>query len=90
MATSVGVEYSAPFYRGQGFFYAVNGFLGLGIFALASQEYLKMDPRGYNGHSAIPMDLTFDLGVKVDTEVGMFVISLANMFRMIPSVGRSL
>jgi hypothetical protein len=35
------------------------------------------------------MDLTADLGIKVDTAVGLFVFSLANLFRLIPSVGEA-
>jgi hypothetical protein len=33
------------------------------------------------------MDLTADLGIKVDTEFGVLVFSLANLFRLIPYVG---
>ncbi|MDJ0764338.1 MAG: BamA/TamA family outer membrane protein [Myxococcota bacterium] len=90
LAMSIGVEYALPFYRGKGFFYGVNGFVGAGIFALTSQSHLKIDPKGYSGYRAIPMDVTADLGIKVDTAVGLFVVSMGNMFRMIPSVGRSL
>ncbi len=90
LATSIGLEYSIPLYRGQNFFYGINGFIGAGVFALASQEYLKLDNPGYEGYKAMPMDLTLDLGIKVDTKVGLFIFSLANMFRMIPSVGGAL
>ena len=87
LAASIGLEYSIPLYRGSGFFYGVNGFLGLGVFALASREDLRTDPKGYEGYQVVPMDLTADLGVKVDTEFGLFVFSLANLFRLIPSIG---
>ncbi len=87
MAVSVGVEYSIPFYRGHGFFYGINGFVGIGLFALASEEDLSTDPKSYEGYKVIPMDLTMNLGIKVDTEFGIFVFSLANLFRMIPTVG---
>lgn len=87
LAVSLNVEYSIPFYRGDGFFYGVNGFVGLGIFALASRQTLRMNPQGYSGYQVIPMDLTADIGVKIDTKVGLFVFSLANLFRLIPSVG---
>lgn len=87
LALSIGVEYSIPFYRGHGFFYGVNGFVGLGVFALASRQTLRTDPKGYKGFQEIPMDLTADIGIKVDTAVGLFVFSLANLFRLIPSIG---
>jgi outer membrane protein insertion porin family len=89
LAANIGVEYSLPFYRGHGFFYGVNGFVGVGVFALASQQDLRTDPKGYEGYKVVPMDLTVDLGVKVDTEIGLFIFSLANLFRLIPSVGEA-
>ncbi len=89
LSASIGIQYSIPFYRGHGFFYGVNGFIGLGVFFLSSREYMKMDPKGYEGYQVVPMDLTANLGIKVDTEVGLFVFSLANLFRLIPSVGEA-
>ncbi|MCP4680281.1 MAG: BamA/TamA family outer membrane protein, partial [Deltaproteobacteria bacterium] len=89
LSISIGIQYSLPFYRGHRFFYGVNGFIGLGMFFLSSREYMKMDPKGYEGYQVVPMDLTANLGIKVDTEVGLFVFSLANLFRLIPSVGEA-
>ncbi|MDD5307950.1 MAG: BamA/TamA family outer membrane protein [Deltaproteobacteria bacterium] len=90
LAGSIGLEYSLPFYRGQGFFYAVNGFVGLGVFALCSREDLRTDPKGYTGFQVVPMDLTADLGVRVDTEIGLFVFSFANLVRLIPDIGEEM
>jgi outer membrane protein insertion porin family len=87
MALSIGLEYNIPFYRGQRVVYGVNGFIGLGLFALASSKHLRNDPKGYEKGQVIPMDLTADVGIKIDTEVGLFTISLANLIRLIPSIG---
>jgi outer membrane protein assembly factor BamA len=87
LAGSLNVEYSIPFYRGHGFFYGINGFVGVGLFALASRDDLRTDPKGYTGFEVVPMDLTADLGVRIDTEIGVFVLSLGNLFRLIPYVG---
>lgn len=84
LAGAINVEYSLPFYRGHGFLYGVNGFVGFGIYLLASREDFKVDPKGYEGYQVVPMDLTADIGVKFDTEFGLFVISLANLLRLIP------
>jgi len=35
----------------------------------------------------VPMDLTADIGVRFDTQVGVLIFSLANLFRLIPYVG---
>ncbi len=50
-------------------FYGINGFVGVGLFFLASREDLKIDPKGYEGYEVVPMDLTADIGIKVDTEI---------------------
>ncbi|MFO8073081.1 MAG: BamA/TamA family outer membrane protein [Polyangia bacterium] len=87
LAGSLNIEYSIPFYRGHRWIYGVDGFVGIGAFALASRRDLRTDPEGYSGFRAIPMDLTADLGIRVDTEFGVLVFSLANLFRLIPNVG---
>jgi hypothetical protein len=87
LAGSINVEYSIPFYRGHGFFYGINGFVGVGLFAIASGDDLRTDPQGYQGYEVVPMDLTADIGIKVDTSIGIVVLSLGNLFRLIPYVG---
>jgi outer membrane protein assembly factor BamA len=90
LAGSLSLEYSIPFYRGQGMVYGVNGFVNFGIFALASGEDLLTDPQGYQGYEVVPMDLTANLGVKIDTRIGVFLVSVANLFRLIPKVGEEM
>jgi outer membrane protein assembly factor BamA len=90
LAGSINLEYSIPFYRGQGMVYGVNGFVNFGVFALASEEDLRTDPQGYQGYEVVPMDLTANLGVKIDTRIGVFMVSLANLFRLIPKVGEEM
>jgi len=90
LAGSINLEYSIPFYRGQKMVYGVNGFINFGIFAIASREDLRTDPQGYQGYEVVPMDLTVNLGVKIDTRIGVFMVSLANLFRLIPKVGEEM
>jgi outer membrane protein assembly factor BamA len=87
LAGSLNLEYSIPFYRGAGMVYGVNGFIGVGLFALASGQDLRTDPQGYQGYEVVPMDVTANLGVRIDTRIGVFMVSLANLFRLIPTVG---
>ncbi|MBW2277011.1 MAG: BamA/TamA family outer membrane protein [Deltaproteobacteria bacterium] len=87
LAGSINVEYSIPFYRGHGFFYGIDGFVGVGLFAMASREDLRNDPKGYQGFEVVPMDLTADIGVRVDTEIGVLELTFGNLFRLIPYVG---
>ena len=87
MVGSLNLEYSIPFYRGAGLIYGINGFVGAGIFAIASKKDLRTDPKGYQGYEVVPMDLTFDLGVRIDTKIGVLIISMSNLFRLIPNLG---
>ncbi len=87
MALSINAEYSIPFYRGNRFFYQINGFIGAGVFFLASKDDFRYDPEGYTGFQQVPMDVTVDFGVRFDTKIGLFVFSLANLIRLIPYVG---
>jgi outer membrane protein assembly factor BamA len=87
IAASITLEYALPFYRGSGIIYGVNGFVAFGVFFLASKNHLKYDPAGYSGFELLPIDLTADIGIKVDTKVGMFVLSLANLLRLVPNQG---
>jgi outer membrane protein assembly factor BamA len=87
IAAAANLEYVLPFYRGHGAVYGVNGFVSFGVFFLASKEHLKYDPKGYSGYQLVPIDITADIGIKVDTRVGLFIISLANLLRLIPGQG---
>ncbi len=87
IAAAINLEYSLPFYRGHGVVCGVNGFVAIGLYFLTSKEHLKTDPRGYSGVQLVPMDLTADIGIKVDTQIGLFVVSLANLLPIIPNQG---
>ncbi len=87
LSASISLEYSIPLYRGHGFFYGINAYFGLGAFMLASRDHLRTETDRYKGFRAVPMDLTVDLGVRVDTRIGPIVFNLANLFRLIPAVG---
>ena len=70
------VEYAIPIWRRHGFVYGGDAFAALGVFAVAS-------PGDFNGLDAdawrnLPIDVTGDLGLRLDTYVGVFTISIAN------------
>jgi outer membrane protein assembly factor BamA len=87
IAAAVNLEYSIPLYRGGGPIYGVDAFLGAGLFLIASGNHLRVESQEYKGIRAVPMDFTADLGLRIDTGVGLFVVSLANLFRFLPLVG---
>lgn len=76
------VEYAVPLLRRRGFVYRGDAFVALGAFALASDRDLRARDGAWA--PAIPIDLTGDLGVRLDTAIGIFTLSVANALGRIP------
>jgi hypothetical protein len=75
-AARVLIDYAVPIWRRHGFVYGGDAFAAFGIFGQASDG--DLDPPGPFKLSALPIDLTADLGLRLDTYVGIFTISIAN------------
>lgn len=76
------VEYAVPLWRRRGFFYRGDAFAAFGAFALGSLDDLRV--RDTSTGRALPADLTADLGLRLDTYVGIFTVSIANALGRIP------
>jgi hypothetical protein len=76
------VEYAVPLWRKGAFIYRGQAFAALGLFALADLEDLRA--RDIPAREALPLDLTADLGLKLDTHIGIFTLSIANGLGRIP------
>jgi outer membrane protein insertion porin family len=76
------LEYAVPLWRRHGFVYRGDAFLAFGAFALASLDDMRV--RDTSVGRALPADLTADLGLRLDTYVGIFTISIANGLGRIP------
>ena len=87
IAGSATFEYIIPLYRGYGFLYGFDFFFGAGLIGLASEQDLYTKPQGYSDFGAVPIDITADLGLRFNTNWGVFGISASNFIRLIPSVG---
>ncbi|HXU06979.1 MAG TPA: BamA/TamA family outer membrane protein [Polyangia bacterium] len=70
------VEYAIPIWRRRGFIYGGDAFIGVGLLGVASPG--DFIPPGESGLRSLPIDLTGDLGLRLDTYVGIFTISIAN------------
>jgi outer membrane protein insertion porin family len=75
-AARVLLEYVVPIWRRHGFVYGGDAFAAAGLLGMASDG--DLDPPGPFRWSALPVDLTADLGLRFDTVVGIFTISIAN------------
>jgi outer membrane protein insertion porin family len=70
------VEYAVPIWRRHGFVYGGDMFAALGVFALASDG--DFDGPDRFAWRNLPIDMTADVGLRLDTYVGVFTISIAN------------
>jgi outer membrane protein insertion porin family len=70
------VEYAIPVWRRRGFVYGGDAFAAVGLLGMASDGDLS-PPDGLTW-SKLPIDLTADVGLRLDTYVGIFTISIAN------------
>jgi hypothetical protein len=87
LAAKVAVEYAWPLYRSRsGFLYGLDLFLSLGFYTLASAGDISLQIPGYAGASVFPIDLTGDLGFRIDTMIGLFRLSFSNVMGLIPQV----
>lgn len=78
-AAKIDAEYRIPLYRGVRSIYGVDFFASLGVYGLANESDFLDHPRGYSGFSTIPIDLTFNAGLRVDTQAGGFVFGVSNL-----------
>ncbi len=83
-AVRLNAEYRVPIYRGRTSIYGVDFFGSAGVYGVANGRDLVRHARGYSGLSTVPIDLTFNLGLRADTAVGGVAIGIANLIGFIP------
>ena len=70
------VEYAIPIWRRHGFVYGGDAFVAAGLLGMGSPgDFVDQNKSGF---ASLPIDLTADLGIRLDTYVGIFTISIAN------------
>jgi outer membrane protein insertion porin family len=80
LAARIDAEYSWPIVRGRHrFLKNADAYALLGLYALADPHDLKVAVPGYHGLARLPIDLTFDVGVRLDTQMGVFQIGAAKL-----------
>jgi outer membrane protein assembly factor BamA len=86
-AAKLAFEYRIPLYRGRRSIYGIDFFWGGGIYGVAENRSITAPPTGYSGLTRLPLDLTGNLGFRVDTSAGGFVFAFANALGFIPLRG---
>jgi len=77
------LEYALPLTEGRGpWFYRSDLFVAVGLVGLTSSEALwRFEPADAG---ARPFDVTLDLGLRFDTQIGIFALSLNNLLDLVP------
>ncbi len=79
---TIGVEYSYRLFRSRSHVYGGDLFVGAGLWGLAETEDLQVRDRSL--YRALPIDLFVDAGLRLDTEIGIFELTLANALGRVP------
>tara|TARA_B100001750_G_scaffold211907_2_gene193422 strand:- start:1717 stop:3450 length:1734 start_codon:yes stop_codon:yes gene_type:complete len=72
------VQYELPIFRGRRV-RRLNLVFNVGILYLTDPDALRLGVAGYSGAAQIPVDLTFDLGLRFDSRIGVFQIGFSNL-----------
>ncbi|MCA9595953.1 MAG: BamA/TamA family outer membrane protein, partial [Myxococcales bacterium] len=83
-AGKVGGEYRIPLYRGHRSVYGIDLFGSAGLYAVANRRDIEHPPRGYSKLQLIPVDLTANVGFRMDTSAGGFTFAFSNVLGFIP------
>ena len=86
-AAKLAAEYRVPLYRSTRSIYGVDFFGSFGVYGVANENDFVDHARGYQGFGTVPIDLTFNAGLRIDTQAGGFVIGVANLVGLAPVHG---
>jgi outer membrane protein assembly factor BamA len=86
-AAKLGFEYRVPVYRGSRSVYGIDLFLGTGLWSLINQRDLSNMPANYHGLARVPIDLTGNVGFRMDTSAGGLTFAFSNILGFIPLHG---
>ena len=87
-AFDLNAEYRIPLYRGHHTVFGIDFFGSGGLYSVASDRDLTHPPRAYTGFARVPLDLTFNLGFRMDTSAGGFVFAFSNVLGFRPVRGQ--
>jgi hypothetical protein len=79
---AVEVQYTYRLFRRRRHVYGGDLFIGAGLWSVARTEALRV--RDESLYRALPVDVFFDAGLRVDTEIGIFELTFANALGRVP------
>jgi outer membrane protein assembly factor BamA len=84
-AARLEAEYRVPIYTGRGSIFGIDVFGRTGLYAIANGRDFTDPPKGYTGFERIPVDLTYNLGLKIDTNIGGVTLAFSNLLGLLPA-----
>ena len=82
IAGRAAVRYAIPLSRGGRLVYNSDFFVSVGLITMLSEDDFRVRDQGLR--RAIPIDMVFDVGFRLDTYVGVFTLSFGNALGWIP------
>jgi outer membrane protein assembly factor BamA len=82
IAGRAAVRYSIPLSRGGRLVYTSNFYISVGFITMLSEDDFRVRDEGLR--QAIPIDMVFDVGFRLDTYIGVFTLSFGNALGWIP------
>ncbi len=76
------VRYCIPLSRGGRLVYNSNFYVSVGLITMLSEDDFRVRDEGLR--KAIPIDMVFDVGFRLDTYIGVFTLSFGNALGWIP------
>lgn len=83
LAGRLDVEYAIWIYEGEGGLRGLQLYGLVGLYALMDRDDIRIAIPGYNGFARFPLDLTFDVGMRFDTTVGVFELGFSSLLGFI-------
>ena len=85
VALRADIEYDVSLLRHgrRGGLRGAHAYFNVGTYLLADIQDLEFAVPGFEGASRIPIDLTFDLGIRLDTSIGVFQFGFSNLLGFI-------
>jgi len=83
VAAKLEAEYRIPLYVGRESVYGVDLFGSAGLYSVASRREFTDPPSGYHGLRRVPIDLTGNLGLRIDTKLGGVTVAFSNLIGLI-------
>ncbi len=83
LAFRLDVQYNLPLYRSKRGLRALNAYFNAGVYMLADLQDVRVSVPGYQGLSKVPVDFTFDVGLRADTSIGVFQFGFSTILGFI-------